>query len=97
MTELKLYIHSDDPARQGFKTILTGPLHPDYKNFCVSAGHGIGFNDQKTVEIRDLVNGVANNQKMYPDFEEGFKVSRVLDAIALSCHEKRWVDVKSIA
>ncbi|MDD7569746.1 MAG: Gfo/Idh/MocA family oxidoreductase [[Actinobacillus] rossii] len=97
MAELKLYIHSDDPARQGFKTILTGPLHPDYKNFCVSAGHGIGFNDQKTVEIRDLVNGVANNQKMYPDFEEGFKVSRVLDAIALSCHEKRWVDVKSIA
>ena len=53
MAELKLYLHDEDPARQGFKTILTGPLHPDYKNFCVSAGHGIGFNDQKTVEIRD--------------------------------------------
>ena len=47
MAELKLYLHDEDPARQGFKTILTGPLHPDYKNFCVSAGHGIGFNDQK--------------------------------------------------
>ena len=44
MAELKLYLHDEDPARQGFKTILTGPLHPDYKNFCVSAGHGIGFN-----------------------------------------------------
>ncbi|MGQ0287447.1 Gfo/Idh/MocA family protein [Pasteurellaceae bacterium 22721_9_1] len=97
MAELKLYIHSDDPARQGFKTILTGPLHPDYKNFCVSAGHGIGFNDQKTVEIRDLVNGIANNQEMYPDFLEGFKVSRILDAIALSCEQKRWVNVKEIA
>lgn len=97
MAELKLYIHDEDPARQGFKTILTGPLHPDYKNFCVSAGHGIGFNDQKTVEIRDLVNGLANNRNMYPDFEEGFKVSRVLDAIAQSCEEKRWINVEEIA
>ncbi|WP_249963360.1 Gfo/Idh/MocA family protein [Histophilus somni] len=97
MAELKLYLHDEDPARQGFKTILTGPLHADYKNFCVSAGHGIGFNDQKTVEIRDLVNGIANNHNMYPDFEEGFKVSRVLDAIAQSCQERRWVNVKEIA
>ncbi|HBO37420.1 MAG TPA: myo-inositol 2-dehydrogenase, partial [Pasteurellaceae bacterium] len=96
MAELKLYIH-DDPTRQGFKTILTGPLHPDYKHFCVSAGHGIGFNDQKTVEIRDLVNGIANNRDMYPDFEEGFKVSRVLDAIAKSYEQKCWINVTEIA
>ncbi|PJG86121.1 Gfo/Idh/MocA family protein [Conservatibacter flavescens] len=97
MAELKLYLHDDDPARQGFKTLLTGPLHPDYKNFCVSAGHGIGFNDQKTVEIRDLVNGIASGKAMYPDFEEGFKVSRILDAIALSCEQKRWVEVDEVA
>ncbi|OOF71140.1 Gfo/Idh/MocA family protein [Rodentibacter caecimuris] len=97
MAELKLYLHTDDPARQGFKTILTGPLHPDYKHFCVSAGHGIGFNDQKTVEIRDLINGLANDDmKLYPDFEEGFKVSRILDAIALSNQIKSWVDVSDI-
>lgn len=97
MAELKLYLHDENPARQGFKTILTGPLHPDYKNFCVSAGHGIGFNDQKTVEIRDLVNGLASPVNTpYPDFEEGYKVSRVLDAIALSCEQKRWVDVEEI-
>ena len=66
--------------------------------FCVSAGHGIGFNDQKTVEIRDLVNGLASPEGvLYPDFEEGYKVSRVLDAIALSYHQKRWVNVEEIA
>ncbi|OOF36214.1 Gfo/Idh/MocA family protein [Rodentibacter heidelbergensis] len=97
MAELKLYLHDEDPARQGFKTILTGPLHPDYKHFCVSAGHGIGFNDQKTVEIRDLINGIAKNSTaLYPDFEEGYKVSRILDAIALSCEQKRWVNVEEI-
>nr|WP_261764791.1 Gfo/Idh/MocA family oxidoreductase [Avibacterium paragallinarum] len=52
---------------------------------------------KKTVEIRDLINGIANDTPMYPDFEEGFKVSRVLDAIAKSYQEKRWVDVEEVA
>ncbi|MGL4860723.1 MAG: Gfo/Idh/MocA family protein, partial [Enterobacteriaceae bacterium] len=59
MAELKLYRHDDPKERQGFKTLLIGPQHPDYAPFCVSAGHGFGFNDQKTVEIRDLIDGIA--------------------------------------
>lgn len=96
MAELKLYLHDDDKPRQGFKTILVGPEHPDYAAFCVSAGHGIGFNDQKAVEIRDLVNGIAADDRMFPDFEEGYKVSRVLEAIAKSAEEKRWVEVEEV-
>lgn len=96
MAELQLYLHDDDKSRQGFKTILVGPEHPDYAAFCVSAGHGIGFNDQKAVEIRDLVNGIAADDRMFPDFEEGYKVSRVLEAIAKSAEEKRWVAVNEI-
>ncbi|MEG9544911.1 Gfo/Idh/MocA family oxidoreductase [Mannheimia sp. HC-2023] len=96
MAELQLYLHDDDKSRQGFKTILVGPEHPDYAAFCVSAGHGIGFNDQKAVEIRDLVNGIAADDRMFPDFEEGYKVSRVLEAIAKSVEEKRWVAVNEI-
>ncbi|MGT3350938.1 Gfo/Idh/MocA family protein [Yersinia enterocolitica] len=93
MAELQLYRHDEPQSRQGFKTLLTGPLHPDYAAFCVSAGHGIGFNDQKTVEIRDLINGIAAGDRMWPDFEEGWKVSRVLDAIATSAEELCWVNV----
>ncbi|MGV7960814.1 Gfo/Idh/MocA family oxidoreductase [Photorhabdus tasmaniensis] len=96
MAELKLYCHDEPANRQGFKTILIGPEHPDYAPFCNGAGHGIGFNDQKTVEIRDLINGIANNQEMWPDFTEGWKVSRILDAIAHSYKEQRWVNVTEI-
>ncbi|WJV67666.1 Gfo/Idh/MocA family oxidoreductase [Pectobacteriaceae bacterium CE70] len=93
MAELKLY-RQDDPAnRQGFRTLLTGPLHPDYAAFCASAGHGIGFNDQKAVEVRDLVDGIAADLPLWPDFEEGWKVSRILDAIVLSHQVSRWVEV----
>lgn len=91
MAELKLYQHNDPQGRQGFKTLLIGPAHPDYAPFCVSAGHGFGFNDQKTVEIRDLINGIAADDKMWPDFAEGLRVSRVLEAIAQSVYEKKWI------
>lgn len=93
MAELELYSHQDPSHRQGFKTILTGPDHPDYCYFCVSAGHGIGFNDQKAVEIRDLINGIAKGHNLYPDFAEGYKVARVLDAIALSAKQRCWIEV----
>lgn len=96
MAELKLYRHDEPADRQGFRTILVGPAHPDYAWFCGGPGHGIGFNDQKAVEIRDLINGVATNTPIWPDFEEGWKVSRVLDAIALSHRQARWVDVTEI-
>jgi predicted dehydrogenase len=62
----------------------------------MGAGHGIGFNDQKTVEVRDLVDGIAADAPMWPDFEEGWKVSRVLDAIALSHLQGRWLNVNDI-
>ncbi|WP_425271870.1 Gfo/Idh/MocA family protein [Rodentibacter myodis] len=93
MAELKLYIHNDTPSRQGFKTILVGPTHPDYAAFCASAGHGVGFNEQKSVEIRDLINGIATNNSIYPDFEEGYNVSKILEAIMISAQQRRWIDI----
>ncbi|PHM64934.1 putative oxidoreductase [Xenorhabdus stockiae] len=96
MAELKLYRHDEPANRQGFKTILVGPEHPDYAPFCHGAGHGIGFNDQKTVEVKDLVDGIALGQDIWPDFTEGWKVSRILDAIVCSHEQKRWVNVTEI-
>lgn len=96
MAELKLFLQDDPVHRQGFRTLLVGPAHPEYAAFCQGAGHGIGFNDQKTVEVRDLVDGIAADLPMWPDFEEGWKVSRILDAIALSFHQARWVNVNDI-
>lgn len=93
MAELKLYRHDEPAARQGFKTILLGPAHTDYAPFCGGAGHGIGFNDQKTVEVRDLIDAIATGGPLWPDFEEGWRVSQVLDAIALSHAKGRWVAV----
>ncbi len=57
---------------------------------------GIGFNDQKTVEVRDLIGGIASEENLWPDFTEDWKVSRILDAISRSQQEKLWVNVAEI-
>ncbi|MEX1057597.1 MAG: Gfo/Idh/MocA family oxidoreductase [Natronospirillum sp.] len=91
LSELKLFTSTDPKNRQGFRTLLVGPDHPDYVNFCVGPGHGIGFNDQKIIEVRDLVEGLAENKPMWPDFRAAFEVNRVIDAWEQSHAEGQWI------
>lgn len=94
LAEIKLYTRDGNSAREGFKTILVGPEHPDYKNFCISAGHGLGYNDQKIVEVRDLIEGIATERKMWPDFRAAYQVNLVIESIEESYRLGRWIDIK---
>lgn len=93
LSELQLYTSGDASHRQGFRTILVGPQHPDYVNFCVAGGHGLGYNDMKIVEVRDLVDGILADRPMWPDFRAAYEVNRVLDAVELSHAQGRWVNI----
>ena len=93
LSELHIYQAGQQQDRQGFKRILTGPEHPDYINFCVSAGHGLGYNDMKAVEIRDLLQGVITGRQMWPDFRAAYHDHLVLDAAEESCRKQRWVKI----
>ena len=94
MAELKLFTRGSNTAREGFKTILVGPEHPNYKHFCISAGHGIGYNDQKIVEVRDLIEGIANDTPIWPDFRAAYEVNLVVDCIEKSHRLGQWVAFK---
>ena len=92
LNELHLYTTDQARGREGFKTILTGPDHKDYANFCLAPGHQLGFNDIKVIEVRDLIEGlVAAEARPWPDFNEAWQVQRVIDAISASGREHRWV------
>jgi hypothetical protein len=55
MNELQLYQPGAVPGdRNGFRTVLTGPAHPHYGAFSPAAGHGLGFNDLKVIEVAQL-------------------------------------------
>jgi len=94
LSELSLYIADDNAQQQGFKRILVGPEHPDYQAFCVSAGHGLGFNDIKAVEVRDLYEGVMNDKPLWPDFRAATQVNIILDKVVESHSRQAWVEVE---
>ncbi|GGY05894.1 myo-inositol 2-dehydrogenase [Litchfieldella qijiaojingensis] len=93
MSELQLYKHEGPEGRRGFSTLLIGPEHPDYAAFSPAAGHGLGYNDQKIIEVRDLVEGIVGNRPLFPDFREAWRVNRMIEAIERSHAEGGWVVV----
>lgn len=90
MAELQFYSGSDDPARSGFRTILIGPQHPDYGHFCLGDGHGIGFNDMVTIEMRDLLEAISAGRPLWSTFRDACHTADVVEAVLRSCDSGHW-------
>lgn len=93
LNEIKLYSRSDDPRQQGFKTILSGPYHPPYDAFLPNAGHSLGYIDVKVCELHKLLQAIESGQPTHPNFEDGIKIERIMDAIDRSALSGQWLDV----
>ena len=81
---------------EGFKTILAGPDHAFYREFCPAPGHQLGFNDVKTIEVAALVRSLGGGPKFMPDFREAWEIQRVVDAIVRSARERRWFGISEV-
>ena len=97
MNELRIYANSEDPDELGFRTVLAGPSHPDYAAFCPASGHGLGINDLKVIELRNLLQGISNGNAIYSDFTNGCRVQEISAAIEASDQECNWVEVTDSA
>ena len=90
---LWLYDGKAPPERAGYRKILTGPEHPDYRAFCLGPGHGTGYNDQIIIEARDFLRAIESGAAIWPTFRDGWAVNRIVAAIARSNRERCWVRV----
>jgi predicted dehydrogenase len=97
MNELKFYSGADRAGRRGFRTILAGPEHADYAAFCPAPGHGLGINDLKVIEVRNLVRAIRSGADASPDFAEGLRVQQVMTAMELAARQRGWVEVAKVA
>jgi predicted dehydrogenase len=93
MNELRHYSAADPAGRRGFRTILAGPEHPDYAHFCPAPGHGLGINDLKVIEARNLLRAIAEGAAARPGFDTGLRVQRVMEAMERSHASGAWTDV----
>jgi predicted dehydrogenase len=86
-------------ARQddnGYRTVLCGPWHGDYGRFTPAPGHGIGFNDLKTIEVAGLLHGIATDGPLESDFRAAWAIEAVCDAILESSERRGWVRVAAL-
>ena len=93
MNELQLYEARGAAARQGFRTILSGTAHPPYDKFIPAPGHGLGFNDLKVIEAREILKAIAGEPAHLIDFEAGIAIERAVHAMARSHAEGAWVQL----
>jgi len=89
MNELGLYL--DDRGGNGFRRILIAPGHPDYSGFLPAPGHGLGFNDLKTIELKAFLEAIASGKNAQPDLAEAARIARVCEAILDSSTAGQWV------
>ncbi|MBO6757271.1 MAG: Gfo/Idh/MocA family oxidoreductase [Roseibium sp.] len=93
---LWLYEGGQNPARDGFKKILTGPAHPDYVHFCLGPGHGTGYQDQIIIEARDFLTAIETGKNIWPTFEDGLYVNLIVEAAWQSNETKSWINCDEI-
>ncbi|WP_230529936.1 Gfo/Idh/MocA family protein [Microvirga roseola] len=93
MNEVQLYTAEGIRETQGFRTILAGPQHPPYDRFIPAPGHGLGFNDLKIIECRELIRRIEGEAAHLIEFEDGIRIERTVDAMARSAHGGGWVEV----
>ncbi len=93
LNELQLYVESGPLS--GFRTVsVTDGKHP-YAAAWWPPGHIIGYEHSFTHTIYDFLRAIADGQSPRPDFDDGLKNQRVLDAIERSAATRQWVTVAS--
>lgn len=86
---------ADDPAdARGFRTVYTGPAHPFGESLWPIPALGIGYGETKIVECHDLMKAIVTGQQPSPNFEDGYRISMIADAILASGQTGMWTDVE---
>ncbi|HEY2406771.1 MAG TPA: Gfo/Idh/MocA family oxidoreductase [Polyangiaceae bacterium] len=88
LNELELYVEQGKDS--GFRRILaTDPAHP-YAGAWWPPGHLLGYEHSFTHTVRDLILAIAEQRLPTPNFEDGVRNQRVLDAVARSAASRSW-------
>jgi len=91
LNELELYM--EDGANSGFKTIMvTDSTHP-YMSAWYPPGHIIGYEHTFIHTVLDLLKAVDEQKLPTPNFEDGWRSQKVMEAIARASQTSSWETV----
>jgi predicted dehydrogenase len=93
MNEIKVYQNVGKSRDRGFAVVPIGPEHKGYSAFYPNAGVGIGYADLKIIEVDELFRAITCGTAVEADFEFGYKIDCIVDAVLRSAEEKTWIDL----
>ncbi|MBI1361197.1 MAG: gfo/Idh/MocA family oxidoreductase [Alphaproteobacteria bacterium] len=93
LNELQLFRAHGPSHSRGFVRIEAGVSHGDYAAFCPASGHQLGYNDLKTIEVKEMIHAIHGLPSLNKDFRFGLDVERVAEAIRTSHHSQTWANV----
>ncbi|MDQ1085505.1 Gfo/Idh/MocA family protein [Siphonobacter sp. SORGH_AS_1065] len=93
MNELKFYDNQEADDLKGFRTILaTESSHP-YMEHWWPAGHIIGYEHSFVHAVADFVTAITEQKSIEPNFADGLKIIKVLEAGLQSANQKQQVSL----
>jgi predicted dehydrogenase len=93
MNELQYYNNDDPATEKGFRVISVTEDSHAYTGNWWPPGHIIGYEHTFVHEMYEFVQSITNDRAATPDFEDGYKCCRILDAVDTSIKEGQWIDV----
>jgi len=91
--ELQVMYADDIGDARGFRTVYTGPAHPYGSGLWPIPALGIGYGETKIVECYDLCTAIVTGKQPSPNFEDGYRIALIADAILTSGESGQWVDI----
>ncbi len=91
--QLEYYDHRDDSLTRGFRTIqVWDGDHPYMKNWWVP-GCAIGYEHTFIHAVSDFLYGLERDEKVVPDFHDGYATQLVCDTVLDSARAGAWRQV----
>ncbi|MES0342068.1 MAG: Gfo/Idh/MocA family oxidoreductase [Candidatus Humimicrobiaceae bacterium] len=93
---IELYL-SDNSNINGFRKVYTTESgFPYMDGYYGMAGHGHHYDSLIVHQVYDLLRSISKNNMPSPNFKDGLKAQKVLEAINQSHKKKRWIKVEEI-
>jgi predicted dehydrogenase len=91
--ELQVMFADDPGDARGFRTVYSGPAHPYGSALWPIPALGIGYGETKIIECHDFFKAIIDGTQPSPNFEDGYKISLIADAILKSGETGLWTDI----
>ncbi|MCR4265834.1 Gfo/Idh/MocA family protein [Nitratireductor sp. ZSWI3] len=95
ITRLHVYQAPGNGRPAGFTAVDVGPDMPEYGAYLPLANFGLGYNEIKAYEVREVIGSIVDNREIWPTFTDAQRIVGLVDACMESHASRKWVQVNN--